>query len=656
MIHSNERCNTHYNQISLGRPQNRVIVMFAKTFYHGEFAFDKLMPFRNYPIEKLGGKLLKDTKEELKTMMPYKPIIVRKMKPDIDPNDSDYYEILDGHYKVAAAKELGWSTVCIKSLGWLSDEEALSHIPDGDPVGLLYKYGFDVYSKDYKESAEYKNVVDKNIVIGNPQYGYSMPLDGYINKYLLTKSSDRSICESKYTMGSPQDLDEKDCEYYPIALEIISMVHKYKNAGKSMDERDRHTDALVISNEARDFVNRRINRKDANYFIKIKKYLNLDLNQYDYSSLKNKRERAKILYLICTLELIHYPGQDVLQLLSKPSMENVDNLFWGWETSNGKIVRCIKTSIEEELSLREMCKIQEKVSNIWERWNRIIHTARDEIEFYSKSKSIISQVEDDIRQIKESTEEVSFANPEPIYSAPLMDLYLRIVQLEYLGHINDTLAILNKAEANMYEVPQKFWSKMRAFRLCPLGKEDLEWFFKQDNAKKIGQYVYLKDEITPEECRNIYRQDSKSNAKEKVLRFLKFWEFSNSVGTHKVIDDTSVLLVISCLQCIFLDDSNEVFCYSYHGFERENSTGKFHVQAALKKDESPRKHICDVEKLYWVCKVLDRCYMNMGCNNGLKAIREFEKICCTLVKDIFNSQSLEEMEDRSNHYVEIINR
>lgn len=629
--------------------------MFTKTFDLGECALDKLVPFRNYPIEKLGGKLLRDTKEELKAAMPYEPIIVRKMTPDIDTNGNDYYEILDGNYKVAAAKALGWSTICVKSLGWLSDEEALSHIPDGGPVGLLYKYGIDIYSKDYKESAKYKSVADKNIVIGNFQYGYSMPLGEYINKYLLPKSADKSICGSKYAMGSSQDLDEMDCEYYPIALEIISMVHKNKNAGKSMDERDRHTDAIDIPKEARDFVNRRIKRKDANYFIKIKKYLNLDLGQYDYSSLKNKRERAKILYLICTSELIHYPGQDVLQLLSKPSMENVDNLFWGWETSNGEIIRCIKTSIEEELSLGEMCRIQEMVSNIWERWNSIIHAGRNEIELYSKSESVLLQVEDDIQQIKECAEKVSFDNQKPIYSTPLADLYLRIVQLEYLGHINDTLALLNQAETNVYEVPKKFWPKMRNFRLVPFKEEDLEWFFTQDNAKKIGKYVYLKDEITPEECRNIYRQDSKSNVKGKVSRFLKFWEFSNPVGTHKAVDNTSVLLVISCLQCIFLDDSKEVFRYSYHGFEKENSTGKFHVQAALKKDESFRKHICDVEKLYWVRKVLDRCYINMGCEEGLRVVREFEKICCKIVKDIFNAKSLEEMKDRSDRCAELIN-
>lgn len=470
------------------------------------------------------------------------------------------------------------------------------------------------------------------------------------------KTDDKSVYESKYMMGNPQDLNEEDCTDRQIALAIISTQHRHENAGKSMDEYDKRSDELVIADEARDFLNRRMKRKDSNIFIRIKKYLNLDLEKYDYTNFQNQRERAKILYLICTLELIRYPNRDVLQLLSKPSMENVDNHPWGWETSNGAIIGDIKTSIEAELLLKDISKIQEvqeTIYDIWEKWNRIMHIARDKIEQYSLDKNALSLVSNDIQEIKKRTENASFSCPKSIDSSPLKDLYLRIWQLEYLGHVNDSLIILRKAETNTYEVPPKFWPKMRKLRICPFKMEDLEWFFERENAMRIAKYVYLKDDITPEEYRNIYRQDAKSNVREKVQRFLEFWEFTNLPGKDST-NDVSGLLVISCLQCIFLDDRSEIFHYSYPGFERENSTGKFHVRAALKKDESTHKHIHDVEKLYWARKVLDRCYANMGCNDGLQVIREFEKLCCAIVKDIFDSYSLEEMENKSNRYVELI--
>lgn len=85
-----------------------------------------------------------------------------------------------------------------------------------------------------------------------------------------------------------------------------------------------------------------------------------------------------------------------------------------------------------------------------------------------------------------------------------------------------------------------------------------------------------------------------------------------------------------------------------------NTSGKFHVQAALKKDESRQKQICDAEKLYWVRKVLDRCYANIGFNDALRAIRSFEMLCCDAVKKIFESSSLEELNARNDYYLEIM--
>lgn len=135
----NVKGSNQYREIIRG-----AIIIFTKVFYLGEITLDKLVPFKNYPIEKLGGRLLRDAKDELRSAKPYEPISVRRLEPDLNIKDNDLYEILDGHYKVAAAKELGWSTIRAKSLGWLSEGEALSHIPDWEPVGLLYKYGLDI--------------------------------------------------------------------------------------------------------------------------------------------------------------------------------------------------------------------------------------------------------------------------------------------------------------------------------------------------------------------------------------------------------------------------------------------------------------------------------------------------------------------------------
>ena len=624
--------------------------MFQKVNPTIEVSLDKLIPFENYPIEKLRGKLLRDARDELCGTMPYEPITVRELNPDSENGSNVSYGIIKGHYLVAAAKTLGWTTIRAINIGWYSDEEALELIPTGSPVGLLYKLGIDIYCDNYKESEGYKRAATYELYLDDSEYETSILLTDYIDTYLLENDN---AYESKYAMGNLQELNEEDCEYLPIAIDIITAIHNSKNANKVLDERDKRADAENIKAEARDFVNRRLKRKDANYFIQMKELVDLNSEQYNYTNLQCKRERAKILYLLCTLDLLDYPHRKVFELLNKPSMENVDNLLYGWETSNGEIVHHIKTSIEAELSWKEIFKIQDEVSDIWERWNRIIHKARNEIELYADNESILSQIMEDINE-KGKLINKPYQVHYPIFSTPLADFYLHIVLLEYLGHVNDTLTILKQAEKNKYEVSEKYWPVMRLFRYTPFLEEDAKWFFTPENAKKIAKYVYLKDENTPEEVRNLYRQDGKSNVREKLIRFLKLWKFSQLGGEHNVLGDVSVLLVLSCLQCIFLDDKNEIFKYSFHSFERVNTSGKFHVQAALKKDESRQKRICDAEKLYWVRKVLDRCYANIGFNDALRAIRSFEMLCYDVVKKIFESSSLEVLNARNDYYLEIV--
>ena len=68
------------------------------------------------------------------------------------PADDGSYEILNGHYRVAAAKKLGWEAVPAIVLPVLSDEETLEYLSDTSPVGLLKKYNIDIYRDDYRKS------------------------------------------------------------------------------------------------------------------------------------------------------------------------------------------------------------------------------------------------------------------------------------------------------------------------------------------------------------------------------------------------------------------------------------------------------------------------------------------------------------------------
>lgn len=317
---------------------------FTKTSKHKDqvkIELEKLVPFGDHSFDLFRGQRLEDMIDEISECDPIDiidgqivggavigiriiaPIIVR-------PTTDVQYEILDGHYRVAAArklkKKLQLQSVKIPAIVKedLTDEEILSYVSETNPVGLLLKHGIDIFCDDYRETDGYKRLAGALVCSdGNS----SMALDEYIEHFLLDAYHVYDLYESVYNMGNPAELTEAEC-----------------------------------SDEAVDTV-RMFVRKDSGYIQQLKKYLNFDLDAYDYDDIQNQRERAKIFYFIHTLKK-KFSGINILQLLGRPSMENIDNSFLGWETSNGKYVKFVKHEIEKELSLSRKSNIRKAVSYV----------------------------------------------------------------------------------------------------------------------------------------------------------------------------------------------------------------------------------------------------------------------------------------------------
>lgn len=114
-----------------------------------EIKIDNLIPFDHYPFKQFEGRRLEEMTADIRNAGIRDPIIVRSAA---DGN----YEILNGHYRVAAAKKLGWEAVPAIVLSVLSDEEALEYLSDTSPVGLLKKYYINIYKDDYRKSDGYE--------------------------------------------------------------------------------------------------------------------------------------------------------------------------------------------------------------------------------------------------------------------------------------------------------------------------------------------------------------------------------------------------------------------------------------------------------------------------------------------------------------------
>ena len=605
-----------------------------------EIEINNLIPFDSYPLKHFEGRRLEEMQEDIRSTGICDLIIVR-------PAGGGRYEILNGHYRVAAAKKLGLKSAPAVVLSELSDEKALEYLSDTDPVGLLKKYGIDIYSDDYRKSDGYKQIKGARVFVDDD---FSMALDEYIEQFLLNKYKVSGLYESIYIMGNTYELNEEECTDEAVARDIIQINDPEREKDiETWRESKNYSDSRALKN-AEESIDREVNeltnlfrRQDGGYIQQIKKYLDIDLDAFDYSNLQNMRERAKILFFVYKLRNKHFCDVNILKLLSKPSMENNDNSFWGWETRNGQYINFIKHEIEKEISPAVKHRIKEKVSSVVNTWGEYMNSGCRQIAQlfhvgYDCSQEMFSLNE---RMEETVTYQELTGHPAPSVT-PLELLYLRIVQYEYLGQMCDLLKIYEMEPNENYSVPAEYIATMKKFQTIKVSRGDIDAYFEPANVQKIAKYVYLKPEIDKEDRRRIRL------CRKKVLRFLDFINLADPLDEHHMTEDVTELLIISCLQNILLDKDTKIFDYTFYRMEGTSGKrkGKIYVHAALKKEKRPY----DALRIYWVRRVVDRSYANVGDSNIRKVTQEYERICVKTLSRLLKCASVEEMLELSKFY------
>ena len=603
-----------------------------------EVGIDSLIPFDHYPLKQFEGRRLEEMIADIGSAQICDPIIVR-------PADDGKYEILNGHYRVAAAKKLKVAKVPAVILTGLSDEEALEYLSDTNPVGLLKKYSIDIYSDDYRKSDGYERIKDARIFVDDD---FSMALDEYIERFLLADHIRFDLYESIYSMGNPYELNEEECIDEAVASESIFSDRKYselitqlKSKGCGEKEKERMIKNL-IEDKITDLVNTYA-RKESGYIQQIKKYLGIDLDSFDYTSLQNMRERAKILFFIYKLKNEYFCDVNVLQLLSKPSMENIDNSFLGWEPTNGEHIKFIKHEIEKEISPTIKHRVKAAISSVVNTWGDYMNNGCRQIaQLFSVGLDCSQEIFSLNARMEEPVTYQELTGHSAPSVTPLELLYLRIVQYEYLGQMCDLLKIYEMIpDVNCY-VPAEYRDMMKKFQVTKISRKDIDTYFESENIRKIANYVYLKSETDTEDRRRIRL------CKEKVIRFLEFINLADPLDEYNMIEDVTELLIISCLQSILLDKGKGIFDYTFHRMEGTpgKRRGKIYVDAALKKETRPY----DALQVYWVRRVMDRSYANVGDTNIRKATQEYEKICIKNLSKLLKCSSVDEMLELSEFY------
>lgn len=490
----------------------------------------------------------------------------------------------------------------------------MSYIFEKNAEAFLSSYNVDIHNHYYKSSENYLKVKDTRIVINSP---YSMPLEEFIERYLLSEQEVIKTYESIYEMGNPYKFDDKDCEDIAVAEEIILNEPVDKESEKTIEE--------IVNN----FVRPR------GLIDRLNTYLGIDLESFPNKDKKYKRERCKILYLFYTLEK-KYAHTNVLMLLGNPSMENIDNSFIGMQTHNGEIIKLIKESLEKELPLATKEKIKKDIARISTTWDAVMENAYYLMDFmYENEYGYKYDFEETINILRSNTGKSSKNGPQYTQS-PIELLYLKITQHEYIGNMKD-IRKLNEIEKDYtHNIPPELVAEMKVLHYNHIDINNFSQYLHK-NALRLSKYVYFEKKPNKEDVRRI------RNAKEKFLKWLNFGKRANPLLNPESIHNE--LQLVSFLQAVILDDSNETFDYAFHGHNKYFSHMP-HVQAALKNDNP----VPDALQCYWIRKVADRWYANIGKYDARTKTRRLERVCDDIREEILNKPSLDEMWEIHNFY------
>lgn len=475
---------------------------------------------------------------------------------------------------------------------------------------LLSSNNVDIHNCYYKSSNNYLKIKGARVITNSL---YIMPLEEFIERNLLSEQEVIKTYESIYEMGNPYKFDDEDCEDIAVAEEIILNEPVDKESEKTIEE--------IVNNFVR----------PGGLIERLNTYLGIDLESFPNKDKKYKRERCKILYLFNTLEK-KYAHTNVLMLLGNPSMENIDNSFIGMLTHNGEIIKLIKESLEKELPLATKEKIKKDIARISQTWDAVMENAYYLMDFMYENEY---DFEETINILKSNTGKSSKNSPQYTQS-PIEMLYLKITQHEYIGNMKDIRKLNEIEKYYTHNIPLELVSEMKGLHYNRFDINNFEQFL-HENALRLSKYVYFEKKPNKEDARRI------RNTKEKFLKWINFCKRANPLLNPESIHNE--LQLVSFLQAVILDDSNETFDYAFHGHDKYYSH-KPHVQAALKNNNP----VLDALQCYWVRKVTDRWYANIGKYEARTKTRRLERVCDDIREEILNKPSLDEMWEIHNFY------
>ena len=487
---------------------------------------------------------------------------------------------------------------------------------------IINDAGINIQDLNYKKSPNYQKAkyewVFSDIYV-------AMPLEEYIERFLLTKEQVSATYESIYDMGNTEELTPDDCDYTELAYNIIQTMNL--DVGKHGRDIEDKIEAISTG-----FT------RPGGLIKQLKYHLNFEIRRFDENNPKFQQEIFKILFFFYRLKNQECSEIEVLELLSKHSMENADNTILGRKTRNAEVIQHVTNSLSKEVSLDVKESMKKGLLQIVTDWESFFIHIPMAIKV-SKSNGNIINLQAAFDAIADFLEGEIERDIFEYQQSPIETLYFFMIKSEFLGYVNDMLFTNRTQTENNYTVPIELAEKFQHISQKRMALDDIRGYL-QNNSVEVAKSVYHNKPTKSDDYRNIRKEETLSKVL-KIMGFLKRYK-----GT--LFDESgnfSELLIISCLQAIFQDDASEKLNYKFHGFQ--NHKKHIRVQVALKSDEHPFEAV----QVYWVRKVIDRFNANLGKHDERLFMIELEKICDMWMSIILDIPNIEDMLNTHNRYI-----
>ncbi|WP_017212192.1 hypothetical protein [Clostridium beijerinckii] len=499
---------------------------------------------------------------------------------------------------------------------YTDNEEDIEHI-----VRSVSDEGIDLNDSQYYLNKKYEKFRYEYICLG--LLGY-VSYDYIIEKFYLTQKRINEI-KGDYEIGTKKILDKRKLTNTSLYNQILDDIEKAEKLNNYSKESNWFDD-----------VRQKVEGKSG-LITKLKNKLDFRINDFE-----DQYSKLKLLKFLYDLEKgnCNKSKLNVTNLLSKPSLENVDNNVIKINSTHGKITAYLKNEVMKEVDSNFIIHSKRMIHFILDQWEQQLQSSAWYVanSHYEKEMEELKRINKELKCITEKLPNVSKLKCK--YDHTLFEtFYLKLLQHENIGRENDIIRINQYVLTKEIVIDKRQINKINTFGVCKIKSSYVKEYVEK-NIDSLSLLIYMKDTITEKE---------KNKIKYFVNEAIKIIEWFEKHSKTRFNGEIPLVVLISCFQEI-LDAANtgEEFICGYYQAKAQ----KKKLTSVLKNGDASE----EVFQILWINKVKHRILLNFGNKVASELFNEINNKVDKIIRTILEYPNLEDMFLAHDFIYDIVNK